>query len=157
MLRSRLAVWPKVLHVGLRIQTPVRSVSSQPSYSSIDPLEVAKFSKAAGEWWNPRGDFERLHRMNPLRISYMRQHLLGQTQVQQGAPFKGLEMLDVGCGGGLLSESLARLGASVTAIDASKENIGIAKAHAAMDPALRKLSLSYECTTAGKQSYYFLT
>ena len=119
--------------------------------SSVDPLEIAKFSKAAQEWWAIDGEFGLLHRMNPTRVSYIRQ-ILSQNISNECTkrPFEGLSMLDVGCGGGLLSESLARLGASVTAIDASPENIGIAHAHAIKDPDYAsQLKIDYQCTTAG--------
>ena len=100
--------------------------------STLDREEVEKFSKIASEWWNERGKFRPLHQINPLRVTYIRDllslHYGPVTPPQQC--LKGLNILDIGCGGGLLSEPLARLGASVTAIDASEKNIAVAKQHA---------------------------
>ena len=131
---------------------PHRSFST--AKSSIDPEEVQKFSKAAQQWWNPSGEFGLLHRMNPIRTQFVRDFLTNQQALIKSTsipskPFRGLKMLDVGCGGGILSESLARLGATVTAIDASSENVGIAQAHASMDPEFTKNPIDYQCITAG--------
>ncbi len=111
--------------------------------SSIDPVEIARFSSHAAEWWDPNGALRPLHRLNPVRIAYARDHVCAHFKRPSGAKdaLKGLSWLDVGCGGGLLCEPLARLGASVTGLDASAEAIEAARAHAQnMD-----LTIDYRC------------
>src|SRR5215469_612784 len=100
---------------------------------SVDPAEVAKFSKLAAEWWDPAGKFAPLHKFNPVRLAFIREQALAhfQRDCRSLTPFGGLSLLDIGCGGGLLSEPMARLGFSVTGVDASAKNIGTARAHAA--------------------------
>ena len=99
---------------------------------SIDPADVARFSAQAAEWWDERGPFAPLHWFNPARLAFVRdrvgEHFGRNTRGR--APFEGLSLIDVGCGGGLLAEPMARIGFAVTAIDASAENIGTARAHA---------------------------
>ena len=100
--------------------------------STIDKIEVEKFSKLAGDWWNPNGKFKPLHLLNPARIKFIKEKLiyyLGLSPKTQ-EPLKKINILDIGCGGGLLCEPLKRLGATVTGIDASKKNIEVAKFHA---------------------------
>ena len=100
--------------------------------SSIDPDEVARFSAQAREWWNPNGPFRPLHKFNPVRLGYIRDQIgahFGRT-TQASSPFTGLCVLDIGCGGGLVCEPMARLGAQVTGVDASAENVATAHAHA---------------------------
>jgi 2-polyprenyl-6-hydroxyphenyl methylase/3-demethylubiquinone-9 3-methyltransferase len=99
---------------------------------SVDPAEVARFSAIADQWWDPRGKFAPLHRINPVRIGFIRDELCAHFGLDAAspAPLSGLRLLDIGCGGGLLSEPLARLGASVTGVDASEKNIKTAKTHA---------------------------
>jgi 2-polyprenyl-6-hydroxyphenyl methylase/3-demethylubiquinone-9 3-methyltransferase len=98
----------------------------------VDPYEVEKFSAIAEEWWDPAGKFEPLHKFNPLRIQFVRQEAI--THFGRDAtslrPFEGLTLLDVGCGGGLLAEPMARLGFAVTGIDASERNVRVAGLHA---------------------------
>ena len=100
--------------------------------STVDKTEVEKFSKLAGDWWNPNGKFKPLHLFNPARIKFIKQKLVYyfglDPKVQE--PLKKINILDIGCGGGLLCEPLKRLGATITGIDASKNNIEIAKFHA---------------------------
>jgi 2-polyprenyl-6-hydroxyphenyl methylase/3-demethylubiquinone-9 3-methyltransferase len=102
------------------------------SSPSVDPEEVARFSAIADSWWDPRGKFKPLHRINPVRIGFIRQRLTGHFGLDEAAerPLEGLRILDIGCGGGLLAEPLARLGARVTGVDASEKNIKTAKTHA---------------------------
>ncbi|KAI8919926.1 S-adenosyl-L-methionine-dependent methyltransferase [Powellomyces hirtus] len=118
--------------------------------TSVDESEIAKFSRAASEWWNPHGEFEMLHRMNPVRVRYVRDmvaRLMQGGEVQSASnPFAGMRILDIGCGGGLLSEALARLGATVVGADAGEDNIKMAQIHAIQDPALK--SLEYRHITA---------
>jgi len=98
--------------------------------ASLDPAEIAKFSALAAQWWDPRGPFAALHRMNPPRLTFIRE-AAGRVLSARGVkPLTGFAALDLGCGGGLISAPLARLGAEVTAIDASEEAIGAARAHA---------------------------
>ena len=101
--------------------------------SSVDPVEVERFSAIAEAWWDPRGEFAPLHRLNPTRLRFIREQALARfaRDGSQRAPFSGLRLLDVGCGGGLLCEPMARLGFAVTGLDASERNIDIARAHAA--------------------------
>lgn len=94
--------------------------------TTIDPDEIARFSKDAADWWNPNGKFRPLHRLNPARLDY----ITGQIKRAEKT-MKGLRLLDIGCGGGLVAEPMARLGANVTAIDGDKEAIRIATTHAA--------------------------
>ncbi|OYQ35272.1 bifunctional 3-demethylubiquinol 3-O-methyltransferase/2-polyprenyl-6-hydroxyphenol methylase [Niveispirillum lacus] len=101
--------------------------------TTIDPAEIERFSRIAAEWWDPAGKFRPLHKFNPVRLAWMRDtickaHGRGPLSLR---PLEGLRIIDVGCGGGLLSEPLARLGASVTGIDAAEKNVKTAAAHAA--------------------------
>ena len=98
--------------------------------NTIDKKEIEKFSKIAEEWWNPTGKFKPLHKFNPIRIKYIKNNLINDFSLKnKKKPLNGLKILDIGCGGGLLSEPLARLGAKVTGIDPLKRNIEIAKHH----------------------------
>ena len=114
--------------------------------ASIDPREVALFGGIAEEWWDPQGSSKLLHRINPVRLGYIRSHALERfgRDAAARAPFGGLRALDVGCGGGLLCEPLARMGFSVTGLDAAPENVAVAKAHAAG----AGLTIDYRATSA---------
>ena len=115
--------------------------------STINKLEIAKFSKIAAEWWNPNGKFKPLHKFNPIRIKYLKENIIEHFKLKQtNSPLKGLNILDIGCGGGLLSEPITRLGAKVTAIDASKKNIQVAKFHAKKN----NLKINYLCSSPEK-------
>ncbi len=100
---------------------------------TVDNEEVERFGAIADEWWDPNGKFRPLHQINPVRLSYIREQILGHFGVDGHAPkpFKELHILDIGCGGGLLAEPLCRLGASVTGLDPSRETIAVARSHAA--------------------------
>ena len=114
--------------------------------SSIDPAEVERFSRIAAEWWDPKGKFAPLHKFNPTRLSFIRDQALRRFGRDPAArrPFEGLRLLDIGCGGGLLSEPMTRLGFRVTGVDASARNIGTASAHASE----QGLVIDYRCSTA---------
>lgn len=112
--------------------------------TTINDEEVKKFSDLAHEWWDEAGKLKTLHIMNPIRISYIKNKILSHYKIQnQISPFSGLKILDVGCGGGLLSEPMSRLGGDVTGIDASAENIKIATAHSREE----NLSINYLATS----------
>ncbi len=100
--------------------------------TTINPDEIAKFAAMADEWWDPKGKFKPLHKFNPVRLGYIRDWALRHFGRDEGQirPLEGLRVLDIGCGGGLLTEPLTRLGASVTGIDAGERNIAVAKLHA---------------------------
>ncbi|HTM80732.1 bifunctional 2-polyprenyl-6-hydroxyphenol methylase/3-demethylubiquinol 3-O-methyltransferase UbiG [Asticcacaulis sp.] len=99
---------------------------------SIDQSEVSRFSSLAAKWWDVKGEFAPLHKFNPTRVKFIRETCVEHFALdyQKRAPFEGLQLLDVGCGGGLLSEPMRRMGFTVTGLDASEKNIGTAKAHA---------------------------
>ena len=98
--------------------------------NTINKKEIEKFSKIAEEWWNPLGKFKPLHKFNPIRISYIKENIINTFKLKNlEKPLKNLKILDIGCGGGLLSEPMYRLGAEVTGIDASEKNIQVAKLH----------------------------
>lgn len=103
-----------------------------PSTPSIDAAEVAKFSAMAADWWNPTGKFKPLHRFNPIRLKFIRETAEAHFAIPAGRPkpLEGLRLLDIGCGGGLACEPMARLGAAVTGVDASEANIKTALTHA---------------------------
>ncbi|KAE9387511.1 ubiquinone biosynthesis O-methyltransferase [Gymnopus androsaceus JB14] len=124
--------------------------------STVNASEIAHFSRLSAEWWNERGEFSFLHKMNPIRMQFIRQKLIETAYDEQPEEavnprkvgiLQGLDVLDVGCGGGLLSETLARLGARTTGIDASESNIAIAQHHASLDSRLTD-NLSYKHTSA---------
>lgn len=99
---------------------------------TIDPAEVAKFEAMAAEWWDPNGKFKPLHMLNPCRLDYLVTQIAAQfgRDLKAPRPFDGLRLLDIGCGGGLLSEPMARLGATVIGADAAGGNIPVARLHA---------------------------
>ena len=115
--------------------------------STINKEEIEKFSKMASQWWDPNGKFKPLHKFNPIRIAYIKNNIIKTFKIKdKNKPLKKVKILDVGCGGGLLSEPMCRMGADVTAIDASKKNIEVAKIHAKKD----KLKIRYICTSPDK-------
>ena len=117
--------------------------------STINKKEIEKFSNIASEWWNPEGKFKPLHKFNPIRIRYLKENIINHFNIKtKKEPFKNLNILDIGCGGGLLSEPFCRLGARVTAIDASKKNIDVAEFHAKKN----NLKINYKCISPEKLS-----
>ena len=112
--------------------------------NTINKKEIDKFSKIAEEWWNPAGKFKPLHKFNPIRISYIKDNIINTFNLEaKKKPLNKIKILDIGCGGGLLSEPMARLGAEVVGIDASDRNINIAKLHAKKN----NLPIEYFCTS----------
>ena len=112
--------------------------------NTINKQEIEKFSKIADEWWNPQGKYRPLHKFNPARIQYIKENIIEHFKVSnKSSPCKNLDILDIGCGGGLLCEPLSRLGANVTGIDASKKNINVAKIHSKKN----KLKINYVCSS----------
>ena len=118
----------------------------QGNQSTIDPAEVAKFEAMANEWWDLEGKFKPLHMLNPCRLDYINEQIAIEfnKDLTQNLPFKGLRILDIGCGGGLLCEPMARLGASVVGADAASGNIPVAQIHARQS----ELEIDYRHTTA---------
>src|SRR5690606_16752013 len=114
--------------------------------TTIDAGEVERFSAMAAEWWNPNGKFRPLHKFNPVRLAYIRDQVAARfgRDPRAAKPFEGLRFLDIGCGGGLLCEPMARLGAAVVGADASETNIEVAKLHARE----AGVSIDYRATTA---------
>jgi len=109
--------------------------------NSINKKEIEKFSKIAKEWWNPNGKFKPLHNFNPIRIKYIKENIIKDFNIKSSdRPLKKINLLDIGCGGGLLSEPMCRLGANVVGIDASMKNIEVAKFHAKKN----KLKIDYK-------------
>ena len=115
--------------------------------SSVNKKEIEKFSNMADEWWDPHGKFKPLHKFNPIRIKYIKENIIRQFKIKnKNKPLSGINILDIGCGGGLLSEPMCRLGADVTGIDASMKNIKISKLHAKKD----RLKINYICSSPEK-------
>jgi polyprenyldihydroxybenzoate methyltransferase/3-demethylubiquinol 3-O-methyltransferase len=150
-LSARVALPPPNQINRRSISTPSSSSSSSSDpFSTVNADEISHFSRLSSEWWSQDGEFALLHRMNPTRVEYIRQKLLNRSEPEwtfetrhahpaeggTGKWLKDMNVLDVGCGGGLLAESLARLGGDVLAIDAGRENIEIARIHAESDPFL---------------------
>ena len=116
------------------------------SQTTINDAEIAKFTAMAEEWWDPKGKFKPLHKFNPVRLAYIRDHLVSHfgRDTSGMRPLEGLKIVDIGCGGGLLCEPLTRLGATVTGVDAEERNISIAKIHAEKSC----LDIDYRVTTS---------
>ena len=116
--------------------------------TTVNKKEIEKFSKMAEEWWDVEGKFKPLHKFNPIRIKYIKESVIENFKLQNNEklPLNGINLLDIGCGGGLLSEPMCRLGATVTGIDASAKNIEIAKIHAKKS----NLKINYICTSPEK-------
>ncbi len=116
------------------------------SGGTVDPAEVARFQAMAAEWWDPAGKFRPLHKFNPVRLGFIRDRIVARLGRDPKAhrPLEGLRLLDIGCGGGLLSEPMCRLGATVIGADAGEKNIATAAVHAAG----QGLAIDYRCTTA---------
>ena len=115
--------------------------------NTINKKEIEKFSKIAEEWWNPQGKFKPLHKFNPIRISYIKKSVIKNFKLKiKNKPLENIKILDIGCGGGLLSEPMCKLGADVVGIDASKNNIKIAELHAKKS----NLKIRYYCTSPEK-------
>ena len=115
--------------------------------NTINKEEIEKFSKIADEWWNPTGKFKPLHKFNPIRISYIKDNIINSFKLKNKKnPLEKIKILDIGCGGGLLSEPMNRLGAEVVGIDASDKNINVAKVHAKKN----NLNIKYICSSPEK-------
>jgi len=117
-----------------------------PTQTTVDPAEIAKFEAMAAEWWDLEGKFKPLHMLNPTRLDYITQQIASEfdRDLKGDAPFAGLRILDIGCGGGLLCEPMARLGATVVGADAAERNIPVAQVHAQQSG----LEIDYRFTTA---------
>ena len=112
--------------------------------TSVNKKEIEKFSKMAEEWWDPNGKFKPLHKFNPIRIRYIKDNIINHFNLKdKSKPLNKINILDIGCGGGLLSEPMSRLGANVVGIDASEKNIKIAKMHATKN----NLKIEYKNTS----------
>ena len=113
--------------------------------NTINKKEIEKFSRIAEEWWNPDGKFKPLHKFNPIRISYIKKNIISSLKLKNkgNRPLEKVKILDIGCGGGLLSEPMCRLGAKVLGIDASEKNINVAKLHAKKN----NLDIKYLCSS----------
>lgn len=118
----------------------------QSAETTVDPREVERFAALAAQWWNPRGTMKVLHKFNPVRLAYLREQLTARFDRDPRAirPLEGLRLLDIGCGGGLLSEPLARMGAEVVGIDPAERNVSVASLHAEQSG----VSVDYRATTA---------
>ena len=115
--------------------------------NTINKEEIEKFNKLANEWWDPEGKFKPLHKFNPIRIEYIKNNIIKNFKTKnKKKPFFGLEILDIGCGGGLLTEPMNRLGGNLTGIDASQKNINIAKIHSKNN----NLKINYICCSPEK-------
>ena len=115
--------------------------------TSVNKKEIDKFSKMADEWWDPEGKFKPLHKFNPIRIKYIKENIINNFKLKnKSKPLSGIKILDIGCGGGLLSEPMSRMGANVTGIDASDKNIKIAKLHSKKN----NLKINYLCSSPEK-------
>jgi len=115
--------------------------------TSVNKKEIDKFSKMANEWWDPEGKFKPLHKFNPTRIKYIKENIINNFKLKnKSKPLSGIKILDIGCGGGLLSEPMSRMGANVTGIDASDKNIKIAKLHSKKN----NLKINYLCSSPEK-------
>ena len=115
--------------------------------NTINKKEIEKFSKIAEEWWNPNGKFKPLHNFNPIRVKYIKENITRKFDLKHSSkPLKNIQVLDIGCGGGLLCEPMFRMGAEVVGIDASKKNIEVAKFHAKKN----KLKIEYKVTSPEK-------
>ena len=115
--------------------------------TSVNKKEIDKFSKLANEWWDPEGKFKPLHKFNPTRIKYIKENIINNFKLKnKSKSLSGINILDIGCGGGLLSEPMSRMGANVTGIDASDKNIKIAKLHSKKN----KLKINYLCSSPEK-------
>ena len=115
--------------------------------NSVNKKEIEKFPKMAAEWWDPSGKFKPLHKFNPIRIKYIKENIINSFKIKtKKKPLDKINILDIGCGGGLLSEPMTRLGADVTGIDASIKNINIAKLHAKKN----NLKINYLCSSPEK-------
>ena len=115
--------------------------------SSVNKKEIEKFSNMADEWWDPHGKFKPLHKFNPIRIKYIKENIINHYKTKnKNKPLSGINILDIGCGGGLLSEPMCRLGANITGIDASIKNIKTAKFHAKKNG----LKINYICSSPEK-------
>ncbi|XP_054897899.1 ubiquinone biosynthesis O-methyltransferase, mitochondrial [Poeciliopsis prolifica] len=137
-VRKQRTLWQQRMH-----QTGGRSAV----HTTVDPGEVKRFQLLANKWWDEEGEFAALHAMNDLRVPFVRDNLLNvQRERHPGQPLAGLRILDVGCGGGLLSEPLGRLGATVSGVDPVEDSVRIARLHAAHDPDLRD-RVSYRACT----------
>ena len=115
--------------------------------STINVKEIKKFSQISSEWWDPEGKFKPLHKFNPIRIKYIKNNIINNFNIKTRIrPLENIDILDIGCGGGLLSEPMSRLGANVTGIDASEKNINVANFHAKKN----KLKINYICASPEK-------
>ncbi len=126
------------IHVGYKVNLLMKN-------NTINKKEIEKFSKIAEEWWNPEGKFKPLHKFNPIRISYIKNNIISSFKLtnNQKKPLNKVKILDIGCGGGLLSEPMSRLGAEVVGIDASDKNINVAKYHSKKN----NLNIKYFCAS----------